>query len=428
MVNDNGMAAKILDSYLKSESEGDNPGEFGIDVFSNAFEDEFPGDADDPGGGTYSGYSREGSRAAENRPWGGEFSDRPKVHELNQPSAAQALGWRVVDLYPNRDFKSEFYRLAGTPSELRQMMQLVQAMRFVTGTRINFEAWFEQWEKGFPEANQNRSGGNFELEGDRVWERIKNPDSRPKYKEFTTSQQRADWGYRVIEYWRDRSQKNSIPLIGTDLQLIQHCIQIEYEGGVVQGKEKINYLTTSRKGFPKIKLYFKEDILDVEPGYRAVPSELNLTIMKPEWKEIANISKNDIAQLAVAVKNAFYNFSFKKGKLTCSYKNLEQGYDNWIYVRSKEEGKRVVATLLAVQGHAIDSKFLKFTETDDETGAYPTIPGEMTVFGEKLKASRRRPIAEARFTHAKIFLPGLSEPLGLVDSAGNIFKASDSLV
>jgi hypothetical protein len=430
--NWSGIGRQILDQYLQSErgEGGGDAGQFGVDVFVNGFEDEFPGDAEDPIAGTYQGYSLEANRASESRPWGGNFGDRPKIHELNQPPAAQALGWRVIDFYPNRDHKSEFYRLAGTPSELRQMLQIVQATRFVTGNRINFEAWFEQWERGFPDFTNDRATSNFGLTGETQWKRIKEPETRPRYREWTNSQQRADLGYRIIEYWRDRSnESNSVPMSGTDLMLINQIVQYEHQsgGGNVKTDEKQNYLTTSRKGFPKIKIYFFEDTLDVEPGYRAVETSLKITIMKPEWKNISNISKNDIEQLAVAVKNIFYGFAIKKGKLTCSYKNLEQGYDNWTYVRTKAEGTRIMTALVSVLGHSLDRKFLKFTETDDEEAAYPIVPETITAFGKQLKTSRKRPIAETKFTHATIYLPGLTEPLGLVDSAGGTFKFTDNL-
>jgi len=142
-----GIGRQILDEFLQSEKGGGggDAGQFGVDIFTDGFEDEFPGDSDDPVAGTYQGYSLEANRASESRPWGNNYGDRPKIHELNQPPAAQALGWRVIDFYPNRDRKSEFYRLAGTPAELRQMLQIIQATRFVTGKSINFEMWFEQW-------------------------------------------------------------------------------------------------------------------------------------------------------------------------------------------------------------------------------------------------------------------------------------------
>ena len=309
----------ILQKYIESEKGGKGKaeaGQFGVDIFNNGFEDEFPGDNEDPAGGTYQGYSIEANRASESRPWGGKFGDRPKIHELNQPEAAQALGWRVIDFYPNRDFKSEFYRLAGTPSELRIMMQIVQATRFITGGRINFEQWFEQWEKGFPECNQNRSDSNFLLTGEKQWERIKNPKSRPRYKELTKSQQRADWGYRVIEYWRDRTaEADSVILSGTDLQLIQHIIQIEYEGGGSQGfKAKSHQISV--KGQPIIRLYFEQNKTEIEKRADGVPypqltGDITFRIMDKTDDPKSNLAKISSADLKGYAKRLEEQFGGK---------------------------------------------------------------------------------------------------------------------
>lgn len=353
-----------------------------------------------------------------------------KFIKLISPTESKWL-YRVVQIKPNRANDKEIYTLSGREEDIAANGSLFLALYDLQQRdRIDFDEWFEQWEKGFSEFTADRAASNFALTGERGWKRIKEPETRPRYRELTTSQQRADLGYRVIEYWRDRSaEKNSVIMSGTDSQLVNQVVQYEYQGASgIKIDEKPTYLTTSRKGFPKIKIYFFEDILDVEPGYRALKSELQITIMKPEWKNISNISKSDIEQLAKAVKNVFYGFIIKKGKLTCSYKNLEQGYDNWTYVRSRAEGTRVMAALVSVLGHTLDRKFLKFTETDDEAAAYPIIPEEIIAFGEKLKASRRRPIAETKFTHATIYLPGLTEALGLVDSAGGTFKSTDNLV
>ena len=76
----NGLGMDILAAYEKAEVSGGDPGDFGIDFFSNSFEDEFPGNNNDVVAGTYVGYSPEANRPIENRPWG-DFSNRPKVWE-----------------------------------------------------------------------------------------------------------------------------------------------------------------------------------------------------------------------------------------------------------------------------------------------------------------------------------------------------------
>ena len=342
-----GIGRQILDQYLQAESGkggGGDAGQMGLDIFNNGFEDEFPGDNDDPAGGTYQGYSLEANRASESRPWGGKFGDRPKIHELNQPPAAQALGWRVIDFYPNRDFKSEFYRLAGTPAELRQMMQIVQATRFVTGARVNFKTWFELWEKGFPKFTENRSDSNFLLSGEKQWNRIKNPETRPRYREWTNSQQRADLGFRVIEYWRDRSAEgSSVLLSGTDLQLIQHVIQLEYEGGgsASQSQPK-NW--PPMMGQPEIKLYFRGELrAEAETSFRIMNKTDDPKVPLPL------IDKSDLQAYARKIKEQFATpnlFVWEKGREILSYKNRWQGFDGqWWLCRNETAGKLLLTKI-----------------------------------------------------------------------------------
>ena len=162
-----GLGADILNAYEASESD-EIDGDFGIDSFANSFEDEFPNDNKNPLSGTFVGYSPEANRPIENRPWG-DFSDRPKVWELNQPGAAQVSGLRIIDLIPRRNRKWVFHRLAGTPSELRVMTQTIQATRRITGADIDFDQWFEFWRNGFLDFLQNRSIGNYQITGEKQW-------------------------------------------------------------------------------------------------------------------------------------------------------------------------------------------------------------------------------------------------------------------
>lgn len=425
----------VLQKYLNAEKGGGggDAGQFGIDIFNNGFEDEFPGDSDDPVAGTYQGYSLEANRASENRPWGGKFGDRPKIHELNQPEAAQALGWRVIDFYPNRDFKSEFYRLAGTPAELREMMQIVQAVRFVTGARVNFEAWFEQWEKGFPDFKEERNG-NFLLSGDKQWERIKKPESRPRFREWTNSQQRADFGFRVIEYWRDRSAEgSSVLLTGTDLQLIQHIIQIEYEGGGSANAKSKGGTLPYLKGQPLIILEFVQDPDKV--GVRStgnlippVTGTITFRIMDKTddpKSALEKISKNDLKNYADRISKEFGSngsYVWEKGKAVVSYRNRNQGFEGWYLVKNKASGIALVKKLLAITGQEIETTRIKFSETENAQAAYPETPGKTTVLGEEIELARERPLVDVRFREASIHLPRTRKTIQLVLFANSVYK------
>jgi hypothetical protein len=416
-VNWRGIGRQILDQYLQSEKggSGGDAGQFGIDVFNNGFEDEFPGDSDDPVAGTYQGYSIEANRALENRPWGGSFGDRPKIHELNQPPAAQALGWRVIDFYPNRDFKSEFYRLAGTPAELRQMMQIIQATRFVTGARINFEAWFDLWEQGFPKFTENRSDSNFLLSGEKQWERIKNPERRPRYKEWTNSQQRADFGFRVIEYWKNRTnESDSVILSGTDLQLINHIIQFEYEGGGEAISKNKGGAWPPLKGQPRIKLYFKGD--------NKSKGEISFRIINKSddpKSPLPKIDKSDLIQIANKIKSELATpnlFVWQKGKDVISYKNRWQGFDGqWWLCRNRTAGKALLAKILAIVELPLDPGGIRFSEADEPQIAFPSNPPEIVVLGEATSQDSERPLVDVEFYRAEIVLAKLPKPISLVE-------------
>jgi len=421
--NWSGIGREILNKYLQSEegSGGGDAGQFGLDIFANGFEDEFPGDAEDPVAGTYQSYSLEANRASESRPWGGKFGERPKIHELNQPPAAQALGWRVIDFYPNRDLKSEFYRLAGTPSELRIMMQIVQATRFVTGTRINFEQWFEQWEKGFPDCDRNRSDSNFLLSGEKQWERIKKPETRPKYKELSSPQQRADLGYQVIEYWRDRSAvADSVFLTGTGLQLIQHIIQIEYEGGGGGGGGNKNKNWPPMKGQPTIKLFFR--------GEGRAEAEITLRIMDKSddpTVPLPSINKSDLRNYARKIKEQFAApnlFVWNKGREILSYKNRWQGFDGqWWLCRNEAAGMNLLGRLLNVLNLTLDTSKIRMSTAVDEAAAFPANPPDITVLGQTVKQGKERPLVDVTFWRAEIQLAKLSTPIALVERAAIVY-------
>ena len=413
-----GIGRQVLDQYLQAEGGGGggDAGQMGVDVFVNGFEDEFPGDADDPIGGTYQGYSLEANRASESRPWGGNFSDRPKIHELNQPPAAQVLGWRVIDFYPNRDHKSEFYRLAGTPAELRQMLQVIQATRIVTGARVNFEAWFEQWEKGFPEFIENRSDSNFLLSGEKQWERIKNPETRPRYKELTSSQSRSDLGYRVIEYWRDRSaESSSVVMSGTDLLLINQVIQYEYQGGATISGQSITSDIIRYSGIPEITLFFrgrnaslpiKDQVVMGQKSFRLMGYTDSLIVIEKR-PELQLITQSDINRIGSKIRSIFKttpSYTWSKGKKQVIYHDWARGYNLNVYASSYAEGERLVTALLAVRDLQIDESYLKYGEAKNPAKAYPPAQ-EIQVLGEKYKTFERLPNVDVAFHSAQIYLP-----------------------
>jgi len=418
--NNNGLGANILAAYEAAEDGGGDAGDFGIDYFANAFEDEFPGDNEDLAGGTFVGYSPEANRAIENRSWG-DFSDRPKIWELNQPDAAQVSGLRIVDLIPRRNRKWVWHRLGGTPTELRVMTQIIQAVRQSTGANIDFDQWFEFFRNGFLDFQQNRNLGNFQITGENQWSRLKDPELRPKWKEWTTSFQRADFGFRVGEYWPDGSQEtNSFPVSGTDLQCIDQVMRIEQfqiksAGNTGKGG------TGGFKGLPKIKLYFLAPNGDEsETSFRII------TKTDDPKSPLPKIDKSDLRLYAQRIKEQFATptlFTWEKGQKILSYNNSYQGFNGqWWLCKNESAGLALLTKLLAVLGVTLDISRLRMSTAIDEEAAFPQDPPNITVLGEPVPQDKERPLIDATFSRAEITLSKLKNPIPLVERGRILYE------
>jgi hypothetical protein len=418
-----GLGADILAAYEASESQGSDAGDFGIDFFSNSFEDEFPGDNKDAvGSGTFVGYSPESNRAAENRPWG-DFSDRPKVWELNQPEAAQMSGLRIVEFIPRRNRKWVFHRLAGTPTELRVMMQTVQATRQATGANVDFDQWFDLWRNGFLDFTENRTTGNFQITGENQWNRLKDTELRPKWQEWTSSFQRADLGFRAGQYWPDASQENiSFPVSGTDLQCIAQVMQIEHvQLKISRGTIKEGGGSSGFKGLPKIKLYFL-----AANGDESETSFRITTKTDDPKNPLPKIDKSDLRLYAQRIKEQFATpslFNWEKGQKILSYNNSYQGFNGqWWLCKDESAGRALLTKLLAVSGVTLDISRLRIGTAVDEASAFPANPPNITVLGESVPQNKERPLVDATFSRAEIILSKLKNPIPLVERGRVLYE------
>ncbi|MEG4458266.1 hypothetical protein [Microcoleus sp. N9_A1] len=409
-------AAGVLSTYLSQEngSASDNtPDNFGVDIFIDDFEDEFPM----PDSADIEGWVPESRRANEQRPWGQQFGARPKVHEVNQPFKAQERGWRLLDLHPNRDHKEEYYRLAGTPAELRIMLQIVRATREMVGRNINFEEWFKLWQDGFPEFKENRATTNFPLVGEHPWRG--KTENKPRFREWTKPQQRLNFGFRTIEYWRDRSNETeSIVLSGTDLQLVNHIIQIEYEGGGAGASKNLNRTWPLLKGQPEIKLYFLGD--------KKASGEISFRIMDKSddpKNPLPSISKLDLTKYARLIKENFAVpelFTWEKGREVVSYRNRYQGFEGWYLCKNETAGRALISRMLAVAGHQLDESSLRFTTAP--ASAFPADPPDITVLGEVIGQNADRPIVDVKFYRAEIKLSKIRTPIFLNERARIVYE------
>ncbi len=141
-----------------------------------------------------------------------------RLKELIAPTASK-WPYRVIQVKPNKKLDTEIYTLSGKEADIAANGSLFLAL-------YDLAEWWEQWESGFPLLTE-RLDTNYAVTS---WRKA---DTRPRYREWknpTANVTAKKPNYRVIEYWRDRSiESESIPLSGTDLQLIEHIVQIEYE-------------------------------------------------------------------------------------------------------------------------------------------------------------------------------------------------------
>lgn len=182
----------------------------------------------------------------------------------------------------------------------------------------------------------------------------------------------------------------------------------------------IGNFNEQRKYRPQIKLFFRENLAEVDPDYRPLRAEISLRLMN-ETPE--SLSKTELERFAKAIKSEFTKptlYKFKKGKVLATYKDLEKGYDFQLYVFSKSEAIEVIKKCLSIQNHAYDASLLNISENESSSKAYPTLPKQKTILGKRQAQPRKRPVGYVRFEYAVCSIWGITKPVGLVDAVGKL--------
>lgn len=356
---------------------------------------------------------------------------KPKY--VNITPITSTSGAMTIEYWPNKDKPGNSYLLSGTVSDI--IRGIMDTMR-TSNTQIKFEDWFEKWEKGFPEFKSDRAVSNYaikntenqfhsikelEIKSGNQWKRIKEPQTRPRYRELTNPQQRADIGYRVIEYWKDRSNEAvSVIMVGTNLMLINQIVQYEYQGSIAAAPEQsITSDVIRYSGIPEITLYFKgvdksnpqvPQTVKGEKSFRLMGYTDNPTVAQKR-DDLELIKEVDINRIATKIKTIFgtspaYNWS--KGKKLVTYHDWSRGYNFNIYCSNHIEGDRLLAALLAVRELEVDETFVKYSQAKNPAKAYPPV-SEIEILGKKHKTEERLPLVDVAYKYATIYLPTIKE-------------------
>ena len=170
----------------------------------------------------------------------------------------------------------------------------------------------------------------------------------------------------------------------------------------------------SRKFQPQVKLYFREDLEDVDPDFGPVEGEISFRIMGDP-----NISQAQAQAIANRVKLAFGNggsgYIWRKGKGMATYNDWGKGYALQLLTRSKTEAQEVIAKVLDVQNDAPSWGKMNYSENEAPTDAYPTLPAQEMIYGQLRRLPRRRPVADVRFQYSLLHIHGIAAPIVLYD-------------
>jgi hypothetical protein len=174
-------------------------------------------------------------------------------------------------------------------------------------------------------------------------------------------------------------------------------------------------IQASRVYKPKLFLYFREDLSDVDPEYDPVDGTLSVRLMDETSQ---TLTEAKVKVLARDVKNQFglgNGYLWRKGKSMYSYMDRQGGYQFQVLCRSQADGKNLISKVFDCINKTPRWKFGNFKENEEPSSAYPTIPQRERILGKMRRLPRERPIATVRFQYAILDVWGLVQPIPLVD-------------
>lgn len=166
---------------------------------------------------------------------------------------------------------------------------------------------------------------------------------------------------------------------------------------------------------PQVQLYFMESLRDVESGYSPVEAEISFRLTESQYQQ--DVSPAEAKTLANKIKAAMATppFTWKKGRILCTYKDSDRGYNFQLYTTNETEGKRVIEQVLDIRSHSPNWDYLVVHESKRN---FPIVPPTKTVYGKSRRQPRKRPRADVKFRYATLHLYGIQNPVTLVDSTG----------
>ncbi|HYX13403.1 MAG TPA: hypothetical protein VE944_03370, partial [Nostoc sp.] len=161
---------------------------------------------------------------------------------------------------------------------------------------------------------------------------------------------------------------------------------------------------------PQVHLHFQERYSLMANRLRPVRGEISFRLMN-ETPQTWTRAKSE--ELARDIKREFGNpiFVWEKGKYVYYYKDVDNGYQLRLYVKSQLEGERITKAVLGIRGHLFNDDYFDFVEN---SRSYPNNPGTQIIYGQLTPKPVKRPTADIRFRYAQLFLHGRTKVINLV--------------
>ena len=365
----------------------------------------------------------------------------------------------IWDFTPNErlDPKTQArFKLIGPEWSIIQQTSMIKAIHDMLGKRLGYlvslEEFFAQWEEGFKAypVREGKLKTNYPLEPVKEGETTNIPawrgdkDTRPFFIEWKNKPNNAKAKspefkkIRVIEYWRDRSKtKESVLLTGSDSEIIRHILQMEYEGGGTAGGDSKNIRENESIliGQPMVTFYFRE--FEPKESRRPIEAEYSCRLMgftdnpNEVTPRIELLTPANLKVLAEKIKTVFWpsgdiasRFAYEKGKKSCSYRDIKNGYKLWILVKNEADGEKIVKKLLEVQNVIFNENKLVFSSVKNPVVAFPETDVKIQTLGKERNVRTARPEATMRFWKASIKLSLWPQKITLINYDGTLFQDS----
>jgi hypothetical protein len=183
----------------------------------------------------------------------------------------------------------------------------------------------------------------------------------------------------------------------------------------VGGRDK--ELAPKRTGKIILKLFFS----GVTAQKRRKTVEISMRLMS-SGDSAKNITLQKIQAYSNSIVRKFGDWQHTAGKKMYSYCDWDKGYQFQLLVPRESEAKRIVETLLDIQGHSPEWEYLNLCQNANESKRYPEIPSKVTIAGKQVRPPQQRPTAVVKFQRALIKFPHLPIAFPLCSPQGNLVK------